>query len=570
MLKLLTIRNFALAENLRIEFQAGLNILTGETGAGKSILVGAIAAALGGRVYTEVIRTGFDKAFVEAIFDISALPAVKKMLEEKGIEASDELFVRREISLTSSSRAFVNDAPITMTSLAEIGDFLLDIHGQHEHQSLLRKETHRHFLDALGQLAPQLKIVGEKFTALKAVEKFLRDLQQRQQELDSKHDLYEFQYQEIEKAELKPGEEEELLQERKLLSNVEKLFGVSGQLSGLFTEAEINLLDSMSQAEQHLRELSEYVEDLKKLHEEFTGAKIVVEETARSIEEFRNRLDFDPQRLEEVEARLNLINQLKKKYGVSVEEVLAYQQKIKENINLRENFEFEINKLKKQYEQALGEYTQAATTLSGQRKKVADRMEKMVREKLVVLGMPDIRFKVSIERQEDPQGIFREKGKSYYADEHGVDQLEFYISPNPGEDFKPLNKIASGGEISRIMLALKSILAGVDDIPTLVFDEIDLGVSGRIAQAVGRSIFNLSKSHQVLCITHLPQIASYGEAHYSVEKYVEDGRTFTRIIPLPEDRRVEEIARLMAGANISETVLSSARQLIEEGKGGEN
>jgi DNA repair protein RecN (Recombination protein N) len=348
---------------------------------------------------------------------------------------------------------------------------------------------------------------------------------------------------------------------------MEKIFGISAQLNSLFSEGEFNLLESISRADFFLRELSEYVEDLKKLHEEFAGAKIVIEETARCIEEFQNRLEFDPQRLEEVEARLNLITQLKKKYGASIEEILRYQGEIREALNLRENYDFEIEKLAKQYQQALDEYCRSAVVLSAQRRQIADRMERLVQEKLMLLGMPDIRFKVSLERQEDPQGIFREDGNAYYADEFGVDQMEFYISPNPGEDFKPLNKIASGGEISRIMLALKSILAAVDEIPTLVFDEIDLGVSGRIARAVGRSIHQLSKSHQILCITHLPQIASYGKAHYSVEKYVEDGRTFTRIFLLNKERRVEEIARLMAGEKITETALNSARQLIEEGEG---
>ncbi len=566
MLKFLHIRNFALAEDLQIEFRPGLNILTGETGAGKSILVGAIAAVLGGRVYTEVIRTGFDRAFVEAIFDARNLPPLKALLESKGIAAAEELFLRREIALSSGSRAFINDAPVTVATLAEVGDLLLDIHGQHEHQSLLRRETHRHFLDALGQLSPYLQTVAGKFAQLKSLEKSLHDLQQRQQELNSKYDLYEFQFQEIEKAVLKSGEEEELLRERKLLSNAEKLFAVSAQLNTLFSEGEFNLIAAMGQAEHHLRELGDFADDLKKLGEEFSGARIVVEEASRSIEEFQNRLEFDPRRLDEVESRLNLIAQLKKKYNATVEEILQYQQRIKEDMSLRENFDFEIEKLQKQLQGALNDYYQAAAELSRQRQTVAGEMEQAVQEILSTLGMPDIGFQVSIERIEDSRGIFRENGKCFYADEFGVDQLEFYISPNPGEDFKPLNKIASGGEISRIMLALKSILAGVDEVPTLVFDEIDQGVSGRIAQAVGRSIYRLSKSHQILCITHLPQIASHGESHYSVEKYVENERTFTRIIALGENQRVEEIARLIAGEKISDSALKSARQLIEESR----
>ena len=560
MLKQLHIRNWALAENLSIEFQPHLNILTGETGAGKSILVGAIAAVLGGRVYTEVIRTGFDKAFVEAVFGITDLPRLKQLLEKRGIEPGDELFIRREISQKSSSRAFVNDTSVTISTLAEIGDYLLDVHGQHEHQSLLRRETHRHFLDALGQLEPQLAAVAEAFQRVKLTEKRLNDLRLRQKELDSKRELYEFQFNEIEKAALSADEEEALSSERKVLGNIEKLNEISANLSELFSGDNTNLLASVSIAEQQLRELSSFAAEIRKLQEEFSSAKIVMEETARSIEEFQNRLEFDPQRLEEVESRLDLINRLKKKYGGSIAEILIFQENLQKELNLQGDFDLE------QYDRERQNYCQAAKTLTKARRAVAKQMELRVAEQLAFLGMPNMRFRVAIELMEDPHGLFVENNQHYYGDAHGVDQVEFFISPNPGEDFKPLAKIASGGEISRIMLALKTILAEIDEIPSLIFDEIDAGVSGRIAQAVGRSIANLAKSHQILCITHLPQIASQGDAHFSVEKYVQNGRTFTRINPLSENQRVEAVAKLIAGETLSDTVLDSARQLIAEGR----
>ncbi|RMF61340.1 MAG: DNA repair protein RecN [Calditrichaeota bacterium] len=566
MLKYLKIRHFALADDLAIEFQPGLNILTGETGAGKSILVGAIAAVLGERVYTEVIRTGSDKAMVQAVFDIQHLPELAKLLQEKGIETGDELYLRREVFRKGNSRAFINDIPVTVNTLAEVGDYLMDIHGQHTHQSLLKRDTHRQFLDTLGKLSPLLNQVSEAYTEVKSRFQQLNELLKRKEELESQYELFQFQYKEIEDAGLTPGEDEELEKERHLLMNLEKIFEVSAKLNELFSEGEVNLLEMTAEAERRLEELAGYSDELEKIAEEFSSARIVLEESARSVQEFASRLEFDPQRLEEVEQRLSLIERLKKKYGATIEEILNHQQQLKQSLELRENFDFEIQELKKEYQDALTVFRDRVRQLSQQRAVIAREIEEKMEANLIDLGMPKTRFQVRLSKQEDPAGLFEEDGKTYFADQYGVDQVEFFISPNPGEDFKPLAKIASGGEISRIMLALKSILAENDRIPTLVFDEIDSGVSGRIARAVGRSIQQLSNSHQILCITHLPQIASYGTSHFSVEKYVEDGRTFTRIVPLTEEERIEEVARLMAGEKVSDMARESARQLIEEGK----
>ncbi len=568
MLKSLQIRNFALAENLQIEFLPGLNIITGETGTGKSILVGAISALLGGRVYTEVVRTGADRALVEAVLDVRKLPRLRKFLDERGIDADEELFIRREISVKSSSRAFINDSPVTISTLAELGNYLIDVHGQHEHQSLLRKETHRHFLDALGQSEQYLQNTAKAFRAVRDIQKELKGLAEKQAELSSQAELHRFQLQEIVAAELQADEEEGLLDEKKVLGNMEKLFSLSAQLSALFDGEDHQILADIASAEERLKELGNFSKEMEKLSGEFSSARIIIEETARSVEGYQSQLEFDPQRLEVVEARLNEINQLKKKYGATIADILAYQGEIEKQLSLQENFEVEIEKLNESLNAALDKYREEAQALSNHRQTIATGMEKKVQELLALVGMPNMRFQASLTRQEAAEGVFREGEKRYTGDENGVDLVEFFISPNPGEDFKSLSKIASGGEMSRIMLALKSILAEIDEVPTLVFDEIDAGISGRIAQAVGRNIYKLSKSHQILCITHLPQIASYGESHFVVEKFVEDGRTFTSITPLEADRRVEEVARLMAGENISNTVLDSARQLIEEGRNG--
>ncbi len=566
MIRQLNIRNFALAENLKITFRDGLNILTGETGAGKSILVNAIGAVLGERVYTEVVRTGFDKAVVEAAFDISESEEIKALLEEKGLECSDDLLLRREISTKSSSRAFVNDSQVTVATLSSIGNLLMDIHGQHEHQTLLRKETHRPFLDAFARLGTALERLSTAYETATDSGKALRKLRQQQSELEEKHELFSFQNKEIEEAALEEGEEENLVAERKLLSNSEKIFSLTSQLTQIFSEDEVNLLQLSGEATQALESIGEYTTELGKLFEEFKGARIVLEEAARQVESFQNSLEFNPERLETVESRLNQISQLKKKYGASIAEVLAYQQEIQASLRLKENYDDEIVRLEKQFEADVATYCQEAERVSAARGKAASKMQGLVQEQLEKLGMSRMRFEARLSRQEDANGLYRKAGHTYFADENGFDMIEFFISPNPGEDYRPLVKIASGGEISRIMLALKTILAEIDKVPSLLFDEIDAGISGRIAQAVGQSIHFLSNSHQIICITHLPQIASYGTSHYSVEKYVEGERTFTRIHPLDEEQRVVEVARLMAGANISDTVLQSARQLIAEGR----
>ncbi len=570
MLKNIHISNFALAHNLNIAFGEGLNIITGETGTGKSILVGAISAVLGGRVFTEVVRTGEEKALIDAVFDISRLKMVKKILQEKGLDQNEELFLRREISVKGSTRAFVNDIPVTVTTLSEIGDLLVDIHGQNEHQSLLRRETHRYFLDAFGQLAPHLEQVEQDFENLKKAEIKLKELEKRKKALEEKYELFAFQADEIEKANLKADEEEKLEAERKILVNAEKIFSLTAQLNEITNgNAETSLLDSMGQALHLLRELTEFSDDLNPIFQEFSSAKIIVEETARSVEEFQSKIEFDPLRLEEIEQRLAAIAGLKKKYGNSVDEVLAHLGRIKTDLQLKENFEFELGKLQKEHEKTRQRYEQTARDLSEARKKAAAKLETEVIALLLQIGMPKTRFRVNMEWQEETDGVFRQDGKNFFGDERGVDQIEFYISPNPGEEFKPLIKIASGGEISRIMLALKNILAEIDHIPLLIFDEIDAGVSGRVALAVGKSIRKLADSHQIISITHLPQIASFGNSHFRVEKFVEKGRTFTSVVSLEHDRRVEEIARLIAGEQISEAILQSARQLLEEAGNGQ-
>lgn len=565
MLKTILIHDFALAQNLQIDFDKGLSILTGETGTGKSILVGAISAVLGGRVFSEVIRTGAEKATVEAIFEISTLPELKKLLKEKGLNDSHELLLRREISHKANSRAFVNDIPVTVKTLSEVGDLLVDIHGQSEHQSILCKETHRYFLDAFGQLDKLLSEVSNRYQELSKNIKNLYEMQHRQNSLQEKHDLYQFQSEEIDKTQLKENEDEALEAERKILNNTEKIFSLSAEFLQVVEGTEnANLQEMMGQAVHLLRELSDFSKEFQTILGELSSAKVVIEESARSIEEFKNKLEYDPKRLNEIEQRLATISLLKKKYGSTIQDILAYRDKIKTELLLKENFDIEIEKLEKKYKESLENYRQSALKLSQARKKVAIELEEQVVKLLHRIGMPKIRFQVLVSMQPAEDGIFVHQDKNYYADQFGVDLIEFYISTNPGEDYKPLIKIASGGEISRIMLALKNILAEIDQIPLLIFDEIDAGVSGQVAAAVGKSIKKLAKTHQIICITHLPQIASYGDFHYRVEKYVQNNRTFTKVNLLTDDERVIEVATLIGGMKISEEIMQSARHLLKE------
>ncbi|HFE65248.1 MAG TPA: DNA repair protein RecN, partial [Caldithrix sp.] len=357
MLKHLHIRNFAVAQNVDIDFQNGLNIITGETGAGKSILVGAISAVLGGRVFTEVVRTGAEKATVEAIFDIRNLPQVQKKLSAKGLQENHELFLRREIFARGNTRAFVNDVPVTVSTVAEIGDYLVDIHGQNQHQSLLRKETHRYFLDAFGKAHSLLEKVSQAYARLRSVESELRKLENRKKELEEKYELFQFQLNEIEQAHLTPGEEEKLESDRRILMNTEKIFSLAGEFNQIVNSSERpNLQELMGQALHVLRELSEFSGELSTIFQEFSSAKIIVEESSRIVEEFQSNIEYNPVRLEEIEQRLVAISQLKKKYGGDIEEILEYRDRIKSQLNLKENFDFELGKLQESYQSALEIY----------------------------------------------------------------------------------------------------------------------------------------------------------------------------------------------------------------------
>lgn len=564
MLTNLRIINYALVEDLEVKFQPRLNVITGATGAGKSIIIGALNLALGERAQSDVVRTGFDTAEIEAVFELSDDRDLKYLMSELGISLSDNtLIIRREVLSKGQSKCFVNDRLVTQASLKSIGDRLADLHGQHEHQSLLNVDKHREYLDHYGDLDEVVSQMSETYHLLRSKQKELKDFRNSKSLDDERRKLYEFQIQEIEKANLIPDEEEKLNQERKVLENVELLFELSSNLYHQLYESEASLLERVTFLSKELKRGGLIDSRLKEADEILESCVIKLQEISRFIEDYKGRLEFDPQRLETIRERLNLITTLKRKYAKNVEEILIYQDQIKKERERIENKDEIIRGLEKDTNLLSKSLQKECILLSQKRRYKTSELSRAIQKALSNLGMEKTKFEIKITQREDENGMVEMDGKRYFATEKGMDQVEFFVSPNPGEELKPLTKIASGGEISRIMLALKSILARADRVESMIFDEIDVGIGGEVASAVGRSLKNLASSHQVIVITHLQQIASQADQHFRVFKESLKGRTVTRIKRLDKEERVKEIARMISGENVSEVTLKQAREMIQ-------
>jgi DNA repair protein RecN (Recombination protein N) len=569
MLKTLTIKNYALIEGIEIGFEPGLNIITGETGAGKSILIDALSLVLGERASPDIVRKGSDKAVVEAVLGASGNNTVKHLLRENEIDVLEELILRREVSAKGQSRCFVNDTPVTLGLLQSIGDVLVDLHGQHAHQSLLRSETHIDLLDDFGGLEGLRMEYGDAYEALGKLFRELEELQAKERQLREKRDLYEFQIQEIDAVMPQAGEEDALESELKILENSEKLFEATSQLHQMLYEGDQAVYDQLVRARNQLEDLSGIDRSFEEMKNECASAVAIIGEVEKFIQSYNSKIEFNPGRLEEIRERLGRLAMLKKKYGGSIDTILSHREKIGGEFALAENFEEEIRKLTDRIERARKVCSTAAERLSAKRQELVGKVGKSVVAELARLGIANARFDVRIENR--PMGktngaherAFVKLGREVYeATPKGMDFVEFHLSTNMGEDPKPLVKVASGGEISRVMLALKTILARSERLPLLIFDEIDVGVSGRIAQSVGKSMMNLSQLHQVIAITHLPQIAGLADTHFVVEKVEKEKRTMTRLRKLDLDERVEEVAKLMSGTEITEAGLEGARELM--------
>lgn len=567
MLKTLLIKNYALIEHLSVEFSGGLVIITGETGAGKSIIIDALGLVLGERASVEAVRTGADKAVVETVFDVAGNARVRTLLAGNALDVADELIVRREVSAKGQSRCFINDSPVALALMKQVGELLVDLHGQHEHQSLLRVETHCGVLDDFGGLDGMVREYHAAYTRLRALVTEREELRQREQYLREQRAFHLFQAQEIDAVAPRTGEEEQLETELRILENSEKLFGATSELYTLLYEGDRSIHDLLVVARNQLHALAEIDKQFADGARECGSAEAVVGELAKFIQSYNARVEFAPDRLDELRERIGSLSFLKKKYGGSVETLLARREEIAKELALAENFEEIIGRLTGELDNARTACATLAGRLSAKRHETAKKIDRVIVQELAKLGIPQARFSTRITQVEretkSPPDDSVMRGRTAVAlNARGFDQVEFHISTNVGEDERPLSRVASGGEVSRIMLALKSILAKTDRLPVLIFDEIDVGVSGRIAQAVGAALKNLAGFHQVIAITHLPQIAGFAETHFAVTKSEEGGRTSTHLRRLTLEEQVREVARLISGAEVTETGLAGARELM--------
>ena len=569
MLKSLEIKDYALIEHLQVEFGEGLNIITGETGAGKSIIVDAMGLLLGGRASTEVIRKGASKSFVEGFFRIKDNTKVKELLLNNDIETTNELIIRREISIKGANRCFVNDSPVPLTFINLLGDLLIDLHGQHEHQSLLRSETHIDFLDQYVDNNLLLEEYRNTFNDYQKKIDELKTLKKKEKSLNEKKEFNSFQIKEIDSVSPKENEDDELLNELKILENSERLLELTTSIYQTLFEGENSVQDILSGANRKLQELELIDKTFSVTEKESKNILSQINDIAETIRSYNSKIDIEPKHLEEVRQRLGTLTLLKKKYGGSIDAVLVHRKKIGEEFLLAENFSERIKAIKNEIEKSRDNCGNLAIDISNKRKNKIPLIEESINKTLNELGIEHSSFKVIIERpladDEDTNYILL-NNKKIKITNNGCDEVEFFISTNIGEDVKPLIKVASGGEISRVMLALKSVLAKTEALPVLIFDEIDSGISGRIAQKVGKALEDLSKNHQIIAITHLPQIAGNAHHHYSVNKKLIGDRVVSSINKLDDEERINEIAKLMSGEEITEASIKGAKELIKNGK----
>ena len=568
MLTELYIENFALIDKLTASFSAGLNMLTGETGAGKSIVIDAINVLLGERAGIDFVRTGAARAVLQATFDLTSAPHLLPALAEIGVEPEDGLIIlSREVAREGRNLARINGRVCPVGVIRQTGDLLVDLHGQHEHQSLLKEEHHLAFLDALGDAAFwQTKAeVAELARTRGARLRELHALQTDARERLRTMDLLAFQVQEIDKANLTPGEEEALTAERSRLANAEKLHAAASAAYRLLYEGDDgrSVLDALGAAESQLAGLVRCDPALQPLAEALEAATVQVDDACHELASYRDHMQFDPERLEEVEERLSLIATLTRKYGENIPAVLAYGAEKRAELERLAHGEERQDELTAEIARVETALAERALALSAARARLAEQLSAGVQAELAQLGMPKAIFRVAISRAPDAAGL-PVSGDRVAVTAQGIDLVAFHLSANLGEPPKPLAKIASGGELSRIMLALKTIATAGAGVPTLIFDEIDTGIGGRTAEVVGQKLAQVARAAQVICVTHLAQIAFYADRHFLLEKETEGERTFSRMHELTTDTRVAELARLQAGGRVSAAVLAHIRTVLDE------
>lgn len=565
MLKSLFVKNFALIRELEIDFASGFNIITGETGAGKSIIVDALMLALGERGSADFVRQGEKKAIIEAHFFLNKNNPLMALLEEEDYDIEGgELIVRRELLAKGTSRCFLNDTPVPVNALKSYGDYLVDFHGQHDHQLILKKDSHIGILDIVAHSENELQSYSEKFAELKSLITKYKDLNSREKSLKDKKELQTFEISEIEKISPVEGEEAKLESELRILENSENLFSGTGELYAMLYENDDSVRDRLVAARKKMEGLSVIDDSFEEYSKECNSALISIDEISKFIKDYNSTINFDPVKIEEIRERLHELQGLRKKYG-TYDAIFEKWEQLKEELSLITNFDAELNKLRGAITLKKIELGRIAGALSKKRQKAAKVLEKNIVASLVELGIPNSAFETRIKDIQAENTLeclaATIKNCDFKAFSNGIDKVEFYISTNKGEKTKPLAEVASGGEISRIMLSIKSVVAESDSLPILVFDEIDTGISGRIARKTGLAMQKLARNHQIIAITHLPQIAALGDNNISVSKKESSGRSEINAGILSMEMKLNEVAKLISGDQVTETALKSAQEL---------
>jgi len=555
MLLELSIENFAIIKQLYLTFHKGMTALTGETGAGKSIIIDAMGLLAGGRGSTDYIRQGKQKCVLEGLFELPKHSSFKVLLDDLGIDQRDELLIiQRDITSSGKSICRVNGRIVTLGNLKKIGAYLVDIQGQNEHQDLLQAEKHLQLVDSFGSQSfkDQLIDYQKKYDAYREFEKRVRAIQENEQSYIQRIDMLNFQKKEIEEADLQIDEEEKLVEERDKLANFQKIVDAFAKSHEILAGESGNSLDGIGEAAQEIQEVAYLDKEYEQINENVQNAYYLLQDAAGEVSNILDQMELDEGRLEEVNARLEVIRQLKRKYGESIAAVLSYDEKISAELEQVDVTGNKLEEMQTALDQKHQNVWEIAESLHTQRKQIAQKLEKDILQELSDLYLENTQFEVR---------FFEEKKE---LNRNGLDQLEFYLTTNPGEPLKPLAKVASGGELSRMLLALKSIFSKAQEKTSIVFDEVDTGVSGRVAQAIAEKISGIAYGSQVLCITHLPQVAAAGDYQYLISKEVQSGRTKTTVQEIDTTERVQEIARMLSGAEITDLTMENAKEMLTQ------
>ncbi len=557
MLLSLNIKNFAIIDSINIDFTNGMNVLTGETGAGKSIAIGALSLALGYRANTDAIRTGEVKTSVQALFCVESMTdMLRELLETYSIDIDDNnLLLSRDLYVNGKNVCKINNTLVNVTALKQIGLLLVDIHGQHEHQKILSPETHIKLLDSFGgkKLEECKNEVKKRYTQMIDAKHKLDELKEEYHKQKEKKEEYTIQINEIQEVSLSPGEDELLEKRANLLQNSEKIYDDIEQSYNYLYNEDKSVVYMIKQILSCLQSAKDIDESLSELYNSIDEASINLDDAVLTLRDYRDSIEFDPEELENIHTRLHKINKLKQKYGSDIDEILNEEKRIIASLDMIENIDEKLKSTQAEYESYKDSFIKVAVVLSELRHKTAKMLSEQLKENLSLLAMPNTRFDV----------LFKPTSEEKYSSD-GIDNIEFMISTNEGEALKPLSKIVSGGEVSRIMLSIKSVLADADSTETLIFDEIDTGISGRTAQSVAEQMYSLGKAHQIIAITHLPQIACMADSHYTVGKYAKEGKTYTTFTELDDNKRTQELARMLGGVTISDYALNHAADMIKQ------